>query len=63
VALFLDSKGQNELASTLKRTYELPEWISHNNPLFKRGLVKIVKEYVKGNEKMTRYYTNRSPPE
>jgi hypothetical protein len=47
------------MAQQLAETYPLPEWIDTKNPLLKKGLTKIVKEYVKNNEKMLRYYQNR----
>ena len=34
-----------------------------NNPLLKKGLVKVVKEYVRSNEKMMKYFSSRRQPE
>lgn len=62
-SLFLSSNGHKELAEQLQETYELPEWIEQGNPLFKKGLVKIIKEYAKTNEKIAKYYANRTAPE
>ena len=43
----------------MNELYELPEWIQANNPLIKKGLTKIVKDYANNNEKILRYYQNR----
>jgi hypothetical protein len=58
----LNDQGHTELAAQVSDIYELPDWVKANNPLLKKGLIKIVKDYVRGNEKLLKYYENRSEP-
>lgn len=58
----LSDQGHEELAAQIGEIFELPEWIEKNNPLLKKGLVKVVKEYVRSNEKMLKYFANRKQP-
>lgn len=58
----LNDQGHEELATQISEIFELPEWIEMNNPLLKKGLVKVVKEYVRSNEKMLKYFANRRHP-
>lgn len=58
----LNDQGHEEIATQISDIFELPEWIEKNNPLLKKGLVKVVKEYVRNNEKMLKYFANRSQP-
>jgi hypothetical protein len=61
VAQFLHKTGHLKEANMLESKYSLPEWVEANNPLLKKGLAKIIKEYVKSSPKMQQYYENRSP--
>ena len=45
----------------MQSKYDLPDWVKVNNPLLKKGLAKIVKEYVKDSPKMLQYYETRAP--
>lgn len=47
------------MAQELAHKYQLPAWVEHNNPLLKKGITKIVKDYVRSNHKMLNYYQNR----
>ena len=61
VADLLDSNGHTKRADKLKQEFELPEWVKKDNPLIKKGLTKILKDYIESNPKILKYYTNRKP--
>ena len=61
VAQFLRKTGNQKEANLLESKYTLPDWIEANNPLLKKGLAKIIKEYVKDSPKIQHYYENRAP--
>ena len=41
----------------------MPEWVLEDNPLFEKGLHKIIKSFVRENKKIQKYYENRKPEE
>lgn len=43
VVLFLSKNGHETQAKQLAKQYELPQWVEEDNPLFKKGLTKIIK--------------------
>lgn len=61
VSTFLRKAGHAEEAELLDQHYTLPAWVEKNNPLFKKGLIKIIKDYVKLNPKLKIYYETRHP--
>lgn len=61
IADLLTSLGHNKEAEKLKKEFELPEWVKKSNPLIKKGLKKILKDYINSNSKILRYYQNRKP--
>jgi hypothetical protein len=40
---FLKSLGYDSISQQLSTDYPLPAWLNEKNPLFKKGLIKIVK--------------------
>lgn len=61
VADFLTSIEHTKEAEKLKKEFELPEWVKKDNPLIKKGLKKVLKDYINENEKVLKYYKNRKP--
>ena len=61
VADLLESLEHTKQADKLKKEFELPEWVKKDNPLIKKGLKKILKDYINSNDKILKYYQNRKP--
>ena len=61
VADLLESLEHTKQADKLKKEFELPEWVKKDNPLIKKGLKKILKNYINSNDKILKYYQNRKP--
>ena len=61
IARFLRKMHFNDEAAMVEQHYTLPEWVENNNPLVKKGLSKIIKEYVRNNAKMLKYFESRTP--
>ena len=49
IVLFLIKNGHKAEAKSLQQQYTIPEWVVHDNPLLEKGLIKIVKSFVKNN--------------
>ncbi len=49
VADLLDSLNHTKQANKLKEEFQLPEWVKKDNPLIKKGLTKILKDYINSN--------------
>ena len=62
VRQFLVKCQHEDLADQLQQRYELPQWAAQHNPLLKKGLSKVVKEFIQHNDKAEQYYRNRVEP-
>ena len=49
VADLLDSLNHTKQANKLKEEFQLPDWVKKDNPLIKKGLTKILKDYINSN--------------
>ena len=63
IVLFLKKAGYEDEAASIQEHYTLPEWVERDNPLIKKGLAKIIKDYVKNNAKVQEYLDNRTQDE
>ena len=63
VRLFLVKGGHDDLAEQLQERYELPAWVREDNPLLKKGLTKIIKDFISNNHKVQHYFENRQEPQ
>ena len=63
VVLFLKKNGHQAAAKKIEKEISLPEWVLEGNPLFEKGLPKIIKSFVRDNKKIQKYYENRNPEE
>ena len=55
VADLLESLEHTKQADKLKKEFELPEWVKKDNPLIKKGLKKILKNYINSKDKILKY--------
>ena len=62
-AAFLDTLGETKTANRLRTNYQLPEWVSNENPILTKGLIKILKEYARSNTSISNYLATRQNPE
>lgn len=59
VTQFLRKAGYSQESELVEQQFALPAWAGQDNPLLKKGLAKIVKEYVKNTPKIQKYYETR----